>query len=175
MATAIADRIKWAVRELAVEPSDRLLEIGCGHGAAVSLICESLTDGSITAIDRSDKMIRIAEKKNAEHIQSGKASFLVASLHEADLGRSRFHKIFAVNVNQFWLNTDSGLDLLQDRLLPGGAVYIFNQPPAAGKLQYIADRTASECISAGFAIKRIIIGELAPVPGVCVVAGADNA
>jgi precorrin-6B methylase 2 len=60
MGAAIADRIRWAVDVLAVSPSDRLLEIGCGNGAAVASICRALTDGSITAIDRSDTMIRIA-------------------------------------------------------------------------------------------------------------------
>lgn len=174
MAT-IADRIIWAVDVLAVTPSDRLLEIGCGHGTAVSLICRSLADGRITAMDRSDKMIRIAENKNAEHISAGRASFLTASLHEANLNPNRFHKIFAVNVNLFWTNSDCGLDIIKESLLPGGAVYVFNQPPAASKLQYIAERTSNNLISAGLAIKQIIVGELAQVPGVCVVAGLDSA
>jgi len=171
---AIADRIRWAVEVLAVSPSDRLLEIGCGNGATVSGICATLTDGSITAIDRSDKMIRVAEKNNAAHIASGKARFMTASLHEADLRASRFNKIFAVNVNQFWLDSDCGLDLIKDMLTPGGTVYLFNQPPAAGKLQHIADRTVSHCVSAGFAIRHVIVGELSPVPGVCVVAAIDD-
>jgi cyclopropane fatty-acyl-phospholipid synthase-like methyltransferase len=52
MAKTIADRILWAVEMLAVDPSDRLLEIGCGVGSSVSFICNRLIDGTITAIDR---------------------------------------------------------------------------------------------------------------------------
>jgi cyclopropane fatty-acyl-phospholipid synthase-like methyltransferase len=53
MSNGPAHRFSWAARELHVAPSEKLLEIGCGQGVAVSLICGSLVDGSITAIDLS--------------------------------------------------------------------------------------------------------------------------
>ncbi len=175
MAATIPDRIKWAVDALAIAPSDRVLELGCGHGTAVSLICGSLIDGSITAIDRSDRMIRIAEKKNAEHIAAGKAKLITASLDEANFNGECFHKIFAINVNLFWTNVDCGLDIIKESLLPGGALYVFNQPPEASKLVSIAERTGSNLKKAGFAVKQVIVGKLAPVPAVGVIAELDSA
>lgn len=75
-------RLLWAVETLAVEPTDHVLEIGCGHGVAVSMICDKLTGGKITGIDRS-----------------AKAVFRATTLDAADLEGARFNKIFAVNVN----------------------------------------------------------------------------
>ena len=68
-----AERLVWAVDTLAVRPTDRLMEIGCGHGVAVSLVCEKLSGGSILAIDRSPTMIEMAAKRNREYVAAGMA------------------------------------------------------------------------------------------------------
>jgi cyclopropane fatty-acyl-phospholipid synthase-like methyltransferase len=43
MASKPSERFVWAVDTLALDPADHLLEVGCGHGVAVSLVCERLT------------------------------------------------------------------------------------------------------------------------------------
>src|SRR5215210_1905105 len=68
MASKPSERFVWAVDILALDPADRVLEVGCGHGVAVSLVCERLTSGRITAIDRSKKMIEMAARRNREHV-----------------------------------------------------------------------------------------------------------
>src|SRR4051794_32810462 len=68
-----SERFVWAVDTLEVRPADRLLEGGCGHGVAISPGCERLTTGTITAIDRSPKMIEMAARRNHEHVDAGRA------------------------------------------------------------------------------------------------------
>src|SRR5918992_3937726 len=96
--TRPAERLVWAVETLGVRPDDRLLEVGCGHGVAVSLVCERLAGGSILGIDRSAKMIEMAARRNAAHVAAGRAAFQVPALHEADLGDTRFDIICAIHV-----------------------------------------------------------------------------
>src|SRR3954471_13968820 len=92
MAGKASERFVWAVDTLEVRPADRLLEVGCGHGVAVSLVCERLTTGTITAIDRSPKMIEMTTRRNREHVEAGRAVLEAVSLEDADhldhLGRA---------------------------------------------------------------------------------------
>src|SRR6266545_3463959 len=93
MASKPSERFVWAVDTLALDPADRVLEVGCGHGVAVSLVCERLTSGRITAIDRSKKMIEMAARRNREHVAGGRAVLKTVALEKADFGDERFDKV----------------------------------------------------------------------------------
>lgn len=62
MTAKIAERLAWAVETMRVRPDDRVLEIGCGAGVAVGLVCERLAGGRITAIGRSDATTALARR-----------------------------------------------------------------------------------------------------------------
>src|SRR5215207_11780707 len=68
IASKPSQRFVWAVDTLAPDQADRLLEVGCGQGVAVSLVCERLTSGRMLAIDRSKKMIEMAAQRNRDHV-----------------------------------------------------------------------------------------------------------
>jgi ubiquinone/menaquinone biosynthesis C-methylase UbiE len=93
-----SERFVWAVDTLALDSGDRVLEVGCGHGVAVSLVCERLTSGQIVAIDRSKKMVEMATRRNRGHVAEGRAVLRTAALEEADFGKERFDKAFAFNL-----------------------------------------------------------------------------
>lgn len=138
---------------LAVEPDDELLEIGCGGGVAVALICDQLEGGRVTAIDRSAKMIERAEQRNADQVAAGKAVLHTMALEEAadGLGDARFDKIFAVNVNLFWVREPTEEIRLLARLLrPGGALYLFYEPPEPSRARALAQQLRAMFAGHGF-------------------------
>jgi len=94
----MSERLRSIVDGLDVRPDQRILEIGCGHGIAATYVCERLVTGWLTAIDRSAKMIDAAARRNASHVEAGRAEFLVAALEDLDLADRRFDTIFAVRV-----------------------------------------------------------------------------
>ena len=120
MAAKASERFVWAVDTLEVHSADRLLEIGCGHGVAVSLVCARLTTGTITAIDRSPKMIEMATRRNREHVDAGRAVLEAIALEDADLGDRRFDKVFAFNVAPFWQQPQAALGAIREHLARDG-------------------------------------------------------
>lgn len=132
------DRFAWAAETLAVKPSDKMLEIGCGHGLAVPLVAAKLKPGGLLAIDRSAKMIALAAKRNRALVKSGKVAFETAALEDYAIGRQRFSKIFAVNVNLFWTDPAAGLPPVAGWLRPRGRLYLFYQPPSGAMIDRIA-------------------------------------
>jgi SAM-dependent methyltransferase len=140
MATgAPPEHVRWAVEALDPGPDELLLEIGCGPGVAVALLCERLVGGRIVAIDRSATAIGRAERRNAKHIATGKAILKTVALERLEpsdvlTGGERFDRVFALNVNLFWVRSPvRELELIKGMLGPGGALHLFygygGQPP----------------------------------------------
>jgi SAM-dependent methyltransferase len=171
MASKPSERLAWAVDTLAPGPADHVLEVGCGHGVAVSLVCERLTSGRITAIDRSKKMIEMAARRNREHIARGRAVLKTAALEEADFGDERFDKVFAFNVAPFWLAPKEALGIVRQHLAPDGAVYIFWDARHAhpGGARDLADRLSERIGLAEVSVTQVLVKDLRPVPAVCVI------
>jgi SAM-dependent methyltransferase len=169
MATKASERIAWAVEVLAVKPADRLLEVGCGHGVAVSLVCERLESGRITAVDRSPKMIEAARRRNQAH--ADKVRWITSTLEQADLEDEVYDKAFAVDVAALH-KPGAALEVVRQRLVPGGRLYLFSQAP--GWKTRDAERSGAELSrvlgSAGFAVEEILVKDLGTAAAAGVVA-----
>ncbi|MEV6237064.1 methyltransferase domain-containing protein [Lentzea sp. NPDC051838] len=125
----MSERLRGVVDQLAIRPGDRVLEIGCGQGVAATMVCQLLSTGTLTAIDRSTKMVEAATRRNAVYVASGKAEFLIASLEDMNLGDRRFDLVFAVRVGLFHRDPDRARALLEPWLAPGARVCTFYDVP----------------------------------------------
>ena len=166
-----AERLVWAVETLGVRPDDRLLEVGCGHGVAVSLVCERLAGGSVLGLDRSAKMIEMAARRNAAHVTAGRAAFQVAALHAADLGPARFDVIYAIHVPVL-LRGDPRreLEIVRSHLVSGGRFALPFQPLDPTTTEPTARRLAGVLDACGFTVEEQLVAELASGRAGCVLA-----
>ena len=119
----IPPRLMWAVDLMDPQPGDNILEIGCGAGAGAELICARLTTGKLFAIDRSESGVDRTRRRNQKYVDAGRLTVRQIDLATLRVPVKRLHKVFAFNVNLFWVRACADeVALLHERVLPGGAV-----------------------------------------------------
>jgi len=142
-------RIRWAVDFMDVQPSDHVLEIGCGAGAAAELICSRLESGKLFAIDRSESGVDRTRRRCSEYIESGRLTVRQIDLATLRVPVKRLHKVFAFNVNLFWVRKCAAeVALLHERVLPGGSVHLFYDVVRPDQVPHVLTK-ASEALSGG--------------------------
>jgi SAM-dependent methyltransferase len=148
---AVPDRIAWAVELLAVAPGDRILEIGCGPGVALALVCERLEGGCITGIDRSATAVERTRARNAQHLAAGRAEVYRVELARFRCEPGQFDKAFAVNVNVFWTTrADVESEVLRRALKAGGVLRLVYGGPEPGTTPDIGPTVAANLERHGF-------------------------
>jgi SAM-dependent methyltransferase len=171
---AIPDRYRWAVEILDVQPDDMILEIGCGYGHSIPLICEKLTTGHLTAIDRSAKMVAATSLANRQFIDSGRVTLLHQDLLDDQLPASTFDKIFLFNINIFWMDPREELAEIRRLLKPHGRFYIFHQPPPGHELIEFETVLRMNLEKRGFGIVNALQNVDPPVLSVCLISTSSK-
>lgn len=97
---SLSPRLAQIVAALPLAPHQRVLEIGCGPGAAARAVAARLTTGHILAIDRSAAAIAQVRAGSADEIASGQLSVRQAAIEDFTLepDEAPFDLVFAVRV-----------------------------------------------------------------------------
>ena len=152
----IPPRIRWAVELMDVQPNDQVLEIGCGPGAGAELICSKLESGKLFAIDRSESGVDRTKRRNQKYVDAGRLVVRQIDLATLRVPVKRLTKVFAFNVNLFWVrNCDDEVALLHERVVPGGAVYLFYEANRSELVPNIVKKTSDALARAGFRVSVV--------------------
>ena len=157
----IPPRIRWAVDLMEVRPTDHILEIGCGPGAGAELICSRLETGKLFAIDRSESGVDRTKRRCARFVESGRLTVRQIDLATLRVPVKRLHKVFAFNVNLFWVRDCADeIALLHERVLPGGAVYLYYETTQPELVPNIVRKTSAALTDGGFRVS--VVDQKAP-------------
>ena len=163
---AIPPRIRWAVDLMEVQPNDHVLEIGCGPGAGAELICSRLDTGKLFAIDRSESGVDRTRRRNQAHVDSGRLTVRQIDLATLRVPVKRLTKVFAFNVNLFWVRACADeVALLHQRVVPGGAIYLFYEANRPELVPNIVRKTSAALAEGGFRVS-VVEQKAPPVVGV---------
>ncbi|MCR4269119.1 cyclopropane-fatty-acyl-phospholipid synthase family protein [Nitratireductor sp. ZSWI3] len=135
MSEDLSARLAAIVEALPLRPGLRVLEIGCGPGAAARAVARRIGDGHVLAIDRSAKAIGQARSACAEEIRAGRLSLrqVAAEAFALEAGEAPFDLAFAVRVGALdGRHPQAGklaLDRIAAALRPGGRLFIDGGDP----------------------------------------------
>lgn len=98
--TPVSPRILSVVNALPLQPHSRVLEIGCGPGAAARTVAARLSIGHILAIDRSAAAIAQASAGAGEAIAAGRMSVRLVAAQNfiLEAGEEPYDLVFAIRV-----------------------------------------------------------------------------
>jgi SAM-dependent methyltransferase len=174
-------RNRWAVQLLDVQPTDRVIELGCGPGVAIAALATRASRGLVVGVDHSQVMIRQARRRNRAAIKAGRVRLIHAPVESLAISDGPFNAALAVNTVGMWPDPTARLRELAHLLRPGGRIALVSQPRCPGATAATSAVAANELADllteAGFEHLRTEILDLDP-PAACVlghVAPADDA
>ena len=75
------EKVQYITEMLRIHSDDRILDVGTGTGIMIPFYEKNLVDGSVVAVDYSEKMIEVARSKYPEK-EHPKISYLVADVYD---------------------------------------------------------------------------------------------
>lgn len=132
----LSPRLREVVDALPLAPGLRVLEIGCGPGAAAREVCRRVgPHGHVLAVDRSPTAIGQAERARAEEIASGRLELRTCSAEQLCLepGEVLYDLAFAIRVGAFDgrhpQTGDAARERVRAMLRPGGVLLVDGGDP----------------------------------------------
>jgi SAM-dependent methyltransferase len=119
------------MRSLALEPADRVLEVGFGSGDLISHMAPVVREGFIAGADFSPDMVAVSAKRLTPLVQAGRVELRCASAEALPYGDDEFTKACTVNTVYFWPDPAAPLQELSRVLRPGGRLVIGFSPAEA--------------------------------------------
>ncbi len=112
----------WTVSLLAVQPADRVLEVGFGPGVAIELLATQASHGWIAGIDISSTMISVAQRRNFQGIKAGRVELRQGEVTTLPFADASFDKALSIHTLYFWSDPVKALSELQRVLKQQGVL-----------------------------------------------------
>lgn len=156
----VPERNRWAVEQLDLGTASRVLEFGCGGGAAAQLVLGRLSGGPVLAIDRSAAAVARTVDRNRAAVDAGVLTVRQVALADLDVAAGSFDVAFGVDVNLFWTTSaDAELAVLGHALAPGGTLLVAYGPgPRPDRRAALLERVRGAVAAHGF-VDAVVLEE----------------
>ncbi len=136
----------WTLDLLDARPTDHVLEVGFGPGAAVAMLAARVPEGRVSGADFSAAMVRAARRRNHAAVEQGRVDLREADVTGLPFGDAEFDKAYSIHSIYFWPAPAVALRELHRVLKPGGWLVLTLMPEE----RMLADFPVSDEEESGF-------------------------
>ena len=117
---------QWGLKAAGIQLTDRVLDVGCGGGKAISRILEE-TRREVAGVDHSPEAVKTARSVNRAAISSGRLRIVESSVESLPFRDGFFDVVTAFETTYFWPELQAGLTESHRVLNRGGRLVIANE------------------------------------------------
>ena len=117
---------QWGLKAAGIQLTDRVLDVGCGGGKAISRILEE-TRREVAGVDHSSEAVKTARSVNRAAVSSGRLRIVESSVESLPFRDGFFDVVTAFETTYFWLELQAGLTEIHRVLNRGGRLVIANE------------------------------------------------
>ena len=117
---------QWGLKAAGIQLTDRVLDVGCGGGKAISRILEE-TRREVAGIDHSPEAVKTARSVNRAAVSSGRLRIVESSVESLPFRDGFFDVVTAFETTYFWPELQAGLTEIHRVLNRGGRLVIANE------------------------------------------------
>jgi SAM-dependent methyltransferase len=159
-----AERVRRALlARLAVEPRDRVLELGVGSGRLLSAVAARAAQGVVAGVEPDEVAYRQARRTCERGVRDGRVLLLRGtSLDLSAFADAAFDKIYGVHVAYFWEDALPHVAEIRRVLRAGGRLvlgYCAGEPGGDGEPRLHSAALERALAAAGFAQIRTENGQ----------------
>lgn len=124
MSQGYQDDLNASAKRMNLAGNEKLLDLCCGTGKSTLACLNELPSGTIVGVDNSEGMLREANKKFSNEIQTGKISFVLRDAMQLDFADNSFDAVFMAYGLRNMPDYKKFIEGVHRVLKPGGKICI---------------------------------------------------
>ena len=139
------------IRDMAIQPGDKILEIGYGPGIGIQMITRLYESCIVHGIDFSKLMFKKACKLNKPAIDLSRVQLQFGDYLKIPIASDQYDKIFCLNVIYFWDELSKPLQKTQALLKPNGGLYMY-----MASAHFLNEKNAPDHVFNKYSIEQVV-------------------
>jgi len=128
---------EWGLCHARIGSQFRILDVGCGGGAAIQRLATAAPDGRVYGIDYADGSIAVSRSHNADLIESGRVVIQKASVSHLPFPDDTFDLVTAIETQYYWSDLMGDMREILRVLKPAGSLVVIAEMYKGGRYDWL--------------------------------------